>query len=177
MNYFNKKNLVIISIAVLLIVNIAAIGTVLFLTYKRPSMPEPPSRKSIRTVRENLKLSEDQKNTFEIFQKNYHEKTKQVFIEMHQKRVLMMDEFSKDQPDSVVLYDLAKETGVLHEQLKRLTINHLLDLKGVCNDEQFKYLEGMFRQKIMDDEPGMHQPFNRERKYRNRRTAKPQGER
>jgi len=177
MNYFNKKNLVIISIAVLLIVNIAAIGTVLYLTYKKPQMSEHPSQESLRTIREKLKLNAAQKDAFEMFQKDYQEKTKDVFVEMHQKRVMMMDEFSKEKPDSMVLYDLAKQTGVLHENLKRLTINHLLDLKEVCNKEQFKYLEGMFRQKMMDDESVMHKPFERGRKYRNRRGEQPNRER
>lgn len=178
MNYFNKKNLVIISIAVLLIVNIAAISTVLFLTYKKPALPEKQSIETIRAARKNLKLSAEQKDAFEFFQKDYQEKTKDVFMEMHQKRVKMMDEFSKEDPDSMLLYDLAKQTGKLHQELKIHTINHLLDLKGICTREQFKYLEGMFRQKMMNDESVMNRPFdNKARKYRNRRSAQPQRER
>lgn len=177
MNYFNKKNLVIISIAVLLIVNIAAISTVLYLTYKRPPMPERSSRESMRTVQDNLKLSKDQKIAFKTYQNDYQEETKDVFIEMHKKRVMMMDEFSKEIPDSMLLYDLAKQTGNLHHELKRLTINHLLDLKSICNKEQFRYLEGMFRKKIMDDESGMHKRFDRARKYRNRRNEQAKRER
>lgn len=177
MNYFNKKNIVIISIAVLLIINVAVIGTVLFLTYKKPAVTEIQPRESINAARQKLNLSGDQKNTFEIFQKEYQEQTKQVFIKMHQKRVMMMDEFSKENPDSMVLYNLAEKTGELHKELKILTINHLLDLKGVCDDEQFRYLEGMFRQKIMDDESGMHRPFDRKRQYRNRRSEQPRRER
>lgn len=174
MNYFNKKNIAIISIVVLLIINIAAISTVLFLTYKKPEMPnEIQPRESMRSARKNLNLSADQKKAFEAFQKEYQEQTKKVFVEMHQKRVLMMDEFSKEDPDSSVLYDLAEKTGELHKDLKRLTINHLLDLKGICNQEQFRYLEGMFRRKLMDDESEMNRPFDRNRKYRNRRDAQP----
>ncbi len=174
MNYFNKKNITIISIAVLLIINIAVISTVLFLTYKKPAMPEIQPRESINAARQNLNLSAEQKNDFEIFQKQYQEQTKQVFIEMHQKRMMMMDEFSKENIDSIVLYNLAEKTGELHKKLKMLTINHLLDLKGVCDDEQFRYLEGMFRQKMMDDESGMNRPFDRKRQFRNRRDQQPQ---
>lgn len=177
MNYFNKKNLVIISIAVLLIVNIAAISTVLFLTYKRPSVPRTQVRESIRTAQKKLNLSKEQKNAFGVFQKDYQLETKSIFIEMHKKRVMMMDEFQKENPDSMLLYNLAEKAGELHKELKVLTINHLLDLKGMCNEEQFRYLEGMFRQKIMDDESGMHRPFNKGRKYRNRRNALPKRER
>lgn len=178
MNYFNKKNLIIIAIAVLLIINVAAISTVLFLTYKKPTLPQKQSIESIRGARKNLKLSADQKDAFEILQKDYQEKTKDVFVEMHQKRVMMMDEFSKEDPDSMLLYELAKQAGLLHQELKMLTINHLLDLKGICTKEQFKYLEGMFRQKLMNDESVMHRPFdNKARKYRNRRSAQPQRER
>jgi flagellar basal body-associated protein FliL len=173
MNYFTKKNIVIVSIAVLLIVNIAAISTVLFLAYKKPAMPEIQPRESINTARKKINLSADQKSAFEGFQKKYQQQTRNVFIKMHQKRVRMMDEFSKEDPDSILLYDLAKKTGELHEELKVLTINHLLDLKGICSEKQFKYLEGMFRQKIMDDESGMHRPFNNQRKYRNRRNIQP----
>lgn len=177
MNYFNKKNLVIISIAVLLIVNIAAISTVLYLTYKRPALPERPSRESMRTARNKLNLSSDQMNAFELFQKDYQQKSKHVFFDMHKKRVMMMDEFSKENPDSMLLYDLAKQTGDLHHELKRLTINHLLDIKSVCNKDQFSYLEGMFRRKIMDDESGMHKRFDRARMHRNKRSEKPKSER
>lgn len=177
MNYFNKKNLVIISIAVLLIVNVAAISTVLFLTYKKPSAPRTQSRESIRTAQKKLNLSKEQKNAFGVFQKDYQLETKNIFIEMHKKRVLMMDEFQKEKPDSMVLYDLAEKTGELHKELKILTINHLLDLKEICTEEQFKYLEGLFRQKIMEDESGMHNRFDRARKYRNRRSEQPKRER
>lgn len=178
MNYFNKKNLIIIAIAVLLIINVAAISTVLFLTYKKPALAQKQSIESIRGARKNLKLNADQKDAFEVFQQDYQKKTKEVFVEMHQKRVMMMDEFSKEDPDSMLLYELAKQTGNLHQELKMLTINHLLDLKGICTKEQFRYLEGMFRQKLMNDESVMHRPFdNKARKYRNRRSAQPQRER
>ena len=57
MNYFNKKNIVIISIAVLLIINVAVIGTVLFLTYKKPAVTEIQPRESINAARQKLNLS------------------------------------------------------------------------------------------------------------------------
>ena len=172
MNYFNKKNIVILSIAILLIVNIATIGTVIYLTYKRPpitELPPPIQKRSLNEAKKGLDLNQEQKDAFVLSQNSYREKTKEVFTQLHKARVSMMDEFSKPEPDSMVLYDLAKQSGLIHEELKRLTINHLLELKSVCTEDQFKYLERMFRGRIMDEGPGRGHHPDRVRKYRNRK--------
>jgi hypothetical protein len=96
---------------------------------------------------------------------------------LHQNRIKMMDEFSKPDPDSSVLYNLAEETGRLHQQLKRQTINHLLDIKGFCTEKQFKYLERRFRSRIMEDEPSRRYHHGRKGKYRNKRNDRDKNER
>jgi Spy/CpxP family protein refolding chaperone len=156
MNYFNKKNVVILIIAVLLIINIATISTIVYLTYHKPTMPPYAEKFHTESFRKNwgkLGLNKKQKEAFGNFKRKYRVQTREIFKELHKKRVLMMDEFSNKESDSIVLYKLAEESGNLHEKLKIITLNHLLDLKNVCTPEQFKYLEGLFRMKIMEDEP------------------------
>lgn len=164
MNYFTKKNIVVVIISILLIVNIASISTVIYLTYKKQPVKSRSSHESYKRVRNNLRFSSEQRETFEVFYRNYQQKTREIFHQLRQKKIMMMDEFSKPETDSTTLNKLALETGHLHTQLKLLTIDHLLDLKKICTPEQFQFLEGVFRKKIMEDEPKDVQFLNNENK-------------
>ena len=105
MNYFNKKNVVILVIAILLIVNVATISTILFRTYNKfPGHPrmEKQSHKSYKDFWTKLDLNEEQKEAFGNFKKQYRKETQIIFRELHDKRVLMMDEFTDIGVDAVI---------------------------------------------------------------------------
>ncbi len=177
MNYFTRKKLTILLIAVLLIANIASIGTIIFLSYRKPPMPEPQfNAESFRKTKEKLGFTKEKEDTLKIMQKKYWEQSREVMVQLHQKRVLIMDEFSKPDTDSTKLYLLAEETGDLHTQLKKLTINHMLEMKSVCTEEQFKFLDGMFRKRMMEDERKFRPDFDRKRQYKNRKERRSQRE-
>jgi Spy/CpxP family protein refolding chaperone len=154
MNYFNKKKVVIMIIAILLIVNVATISTIIFRTYHHPPGHPPiekTHKKSFKRFWKDLNLNKEQRKTFGEFRKQYWKDAKIIFNELHNNRVQIMDEFSSLETDSIRLYELAKESGDLHEKLKVITLNHLLDMKKVCTPKQFKYLRELFKKAIMEE--------------------------
>ena len=64
----------------------------------------------------------------------------------------MIDEIAKLNPNIENLDSIAKEIGNLHYELKLNTINHFIELKGICNDQQQEILQTMFKQMIMGND-------------------------
>lgn len=67
----------------------------------------------------------------------------------------MIQELGKPQPDSLVLFQVSDEIGVLHGQLKRETIKNLLRLRSICTPEQIQKLNTINNELIRPDGP-MH---------------------
>ena len=85
----------------------------------------------------------------------------------------MMTEIAKKNPNPEILDNYAYEIGTLHYELKKQTINHFLELKKICNEEQQESLQKLFMQ-LLNDQDG----FRRNPRERGRnRHGRPQQER
>ena len=152
MNYFNKKNIVILIIAILLIINISTISTIIYLSYTKPPMPVTEiDRKPYTMLKRELNLTEDQSTEFLQIGEAFRERNLEILKDMHENRIAIIDEMGRPEPDQEKLDSLADEVGYLHSQLKRNTINHFLDLKKVCTPDQYLQLENKFRRMIMNE--------------------------
>ncbi len=169
MNYFNKRKVVILIISVLLAVNIATISTIVYHTYYRPQHKSKywkERRESFNKFWQDLQLTEGQEKVYKDSYNLFLEKTREVQNKQYLVRVKMMDEMSKPEVDTIKLESLAEQSGELHKELKMIINRHVLRIKGVSNDKQYKMMEKVFRHYIERDNP--KEKYKRYRKYRNR---------
>jgi len=174
MDIRNKKLLLIGAIILLLVINITALGTFLYnnnIKHKRYNEMRQVQKHIEKSgmhqfIKEELKLNDSQFEKFQELSKVSFEKSHEIVYKLEEKRIELFDALTKDVIDEKQLDRIAKEIGELHYELKKETINHFLELKDVCSNEQQDALEKLFMQMLQKEDHGPMNP--KERKHRNR---------
>ena len=176
MNTQTRKHLIIGLIIFLVVVNIAALSTII---YRNRTMPPPVDNDYVqfrqnvdeqgmyRFFREELQLTQDQFIRFREINENNRHQSREIARALHSKRLEMVEEVSKENPDKESLDQIAREIGRLHYELKRNTYHHFMDLKEICNEEQQKQLQRMFLRMI--DNRGFEQRPRKKNRHPERR--------
>ncbi|MEE4198369.1 MAG: periplasmic heavy metal sensor [Bacteroidales bacterium] len=176
MNTVTKKHLIIGLIIFLVVVNIAALSTIL---YRNRNLPQPVDQDYIqfrqrveeqgmyRFFRDELQLTPEQFNRFREMNEKNRTASRRIARELHIQRVAMVEEISKENPDPGKLDSIAHEIGKLHYELKRNTFEHFLALKAICNEEQQEKLQHMYMRMI--DDQGFGQRPGRMNRHPERR--------
>jgi len=71
--------------------------------------------------------------------------TQQFSYEQSKLRYEMMNELSKEEPDSLKLDKIADKIGLWHATLKKETIRHFVQIRRNCNVEQRRSLSKIYR--------------------------------
>jgi uncharacterized membrane protein len=146
MNYFNKKNIAVIAIVILLIVNISTIGTFAYLSYKKPSSKsKAATERSFKRVHKRMKFTPEQRKLFKEKGSEFKMKSAPFHHELSEIRKEILDELAKVEPDTNLIFKLTDRSAQLHIQLKKNTINHLIELKRSWDPEQYDMLDKLFR--------------------------------
>ena len=182
MKTLNTRNILIIVLILLIMVNISALFTIVYKNRvkqaefsKYTEMQEKVRSEGMnRFFRDELKLSEEQFSRFREINESNMLKSREIVRRLNELRFEMIMEIAKDNPDNKALDQIASEIGEQHYQLKQNTIGHFMELKAICTPEQQKVLHGMFiemldRQDNQDmNRRGMHNRGKRERPSRSR---------
>ncbi|HAF28415.1 MAG TPA: hypothetical protein DCG75_05140 [Bacteroidales bacterium] len=160
MNTKTKKSLLIGSIILLIVINISALSTIY---YKSKILPkknielnkmkeEVHIRGMHRFIKEQLNLSESQFIKFQEISNINMTNSQKIMSKLNDKRLEMINEIAKKNPNTEILDRIAHEIGDLHYELKKSTINHFLQLKDICNEEQQEDLQKLFMHMIHDQD-------------------------
>lgn len=178
MSYFKKSNTsLILLVAILLATNIATIFTVLYnknenkITLNKSEKNVAPnlSQRQHRFgnyMSDRLKLSSDQEIKFRSLRSEFHTNAKGVSKEIQKKRKFLYLELAKEKADLEKLNQIADEIGLLHANLKKLSINHYVNMKEICSEDQQDELYQMF--KLMFKKENRGDIELKKRKYRNK---------
>lgn len=152
MNYFSRKKIVILVIAVLLVINIASISTIIYHSYenKRIQKHLQQERTSMRNLKQELNLKPEQLEKMNELGKTFYQNTRAILEKMHGVRIALINEMSSANPDTAKMFAMADDIGLLHAQIKRETVRHFLELKKNCTPEQFEQFLKMFHRLLMD---------------------------
>ena len=159
MNYFLKYRFAIWAVIILSVIILSSVGTLLFLkiSHNNDRMPKDPEARRHSQIgqffRTELKLTKDQENIFKANRHLFFQNSKAIFDSIEKKRILMIKELGKPQPDSLVLFQISDEIGILHGKLKRETIKNLLRLRSICTPEQIQKLNTINNELIGPDGP------------------------
>jgi len=159
MNYFEKTRLYLFIIVVLAIFNISAIVAIIYHLRTEHRFNRTENREDRgKHLSDKIGFDKAQAVEFDTLRADFGRKTKAIMTSITDKKMEMMNEFTSETPDTSKLYKLTNEIGNLHAQMRRLSIDHFMSVKKICNPEQKTKLLDMFRNMMkMEEGPG----FNR----------------
>jgi hypothetical protein len=148
MSYFTRKNIITALIIILLVINVAALLTFIF----RPHMFKPGREKNCGAMqcpasfmKEELKLSDEQFIIFDEFRKEHMDTINRISARMKEKRKFINAEMMKAAPDTALLKSVSEEVGRDYAAIRMLNVYHYWKVKTVCNDEQKRKLDTVFK--------------------------------
>ncbi len=172
-----KNRILIIAVVVLVIINAATIGTIIwqvkkFQRFERPSyaLKRMPDEKQMQAlVRKDLDFTDKQFNQFLLIDSIFRQQSKLLFDKMKAVRIEMVKELLKENPDSMKLNQLAIDLGKLHVELKKNTFEFIKSLRTICTAEQQEKLNNFIRRMIEFEGVGFRKPrdkqFDGEKKF------------
>ncbi|MBE9469583.1 MAG: periplasmic heavy metal sensor [Bacteroidetes bacterium] len=148
MDYFNKNKILIWLIIILLAINVSTVATIGYHFYTRGRVERINNRRHVRIPNKRfgrfmfkeLDLNRSQRGKFQEFQDEYHHNAMNITKEMMEKRNEIFEELSKENPDTLKLYEMAGDIGIYHKNLKKQTIRHYVKMKKNCDKQQQKKL-------------------------------------
>ncbi|MBT7827569.1 MAG: hypothetical protein HN600_13330 [Bacteroidetes bacterium] len=148
------KNIFLIALIVLFVINIAALITIIAVN-KKANHPEKncsgqlfEGRKHFENFMYNeLDLSESQKDSFIKIKHDFVKQTRSITHEMRANQNRIFKELKKDAPDQELIDNYTQVMADDFIRLKRLSNQHFLKIKKVLNKEQ----EDVFFSKMKKD--------------------------
>lgn len=113
---------------------------------------EVPAQQRARFFREQLKLSQNQIESFRDLNRDYNWKARQITMELQSLRIEMINLLGEKDPDKIALDSISKTIGDFHSKLKRETIEYYLEMKKICNEDQQEKLNAIFRSMLKTKE-------------------------
>lgn len=176
--YFTKRNIIIGIIALLLLVNLSAITTMLYMRWLKPPFPPKADKMmehaEIRMhhyMQDKLNFSANQMDDFMVIKESFRNESSKLMNDIHKYNREIILELKNDKPNIDKLKHFAEEIGKNHASIKEMTIKHYLELKSLCNPEQYDALNVFFEKLLEKTEHG--HPFHNP-KYKNRNGEEPQ---
>lgn len=161
----NRNKIILVILLVITIVNVAAVLTFIYhVRYSGNNVPEMESGVNTDSVRlqrgpaylmQELGFDEGQQERFHQSHDNFRKGSRPVFMEMRRLNAAIIDEVSKDQPDTAALRQMSLRAGELHSRIKMNTIRHLLEVGEIATPEQQEKLDLFYRDLISRDAPQM----------------------
>ena len=153
MSIFTRSKLLIFIILLLVATNISTIVTVWHKTNNQSEQYNIVSDNNIdqprlqrgRHFRDELNLSPEQFRQFRQFRQQYHPIVHDLKTQMNYKRVELLNELSKVQPDTLILNQISIDIGVMHTEMKMATNAYFINMKSVCSPQQQEKLTEVFK--------------------------------
>lgn len=158
----NRNKILLLIVIVLTIVNVAAVLTVLYNirvahNYIRAdgvgilSDSIKEQRGPDFLIRE-LGFDKGQQERFHQSHRNFREVSRPVFVEMRKLNASIIEEVSKEQPDTAALRQMCLRDGELHTLVKLNTVSHLREVSKIATPEQQEKLAFFYRELLSHDD-------------------------
>jgi hypothetical protein len=158
MERFPKIRFIVITILVITLINVVALAFILRFSFHEhrkgtTEVKKEYGNKGFDFLKQKLELSPDQEALFKNERDSFVAMVGLVYDNLEDKRLELVREFSKEKPDTTVLYSIADKMGVDHGELKRHVVDHFLKLRSYCNPDQLVKLDSMYNFMIRTDSP------------------------
>lgn len=164
-----SKKAFIIIIGLLTVINLAASGTILFERFNRPqpnSFRGPERPEHFRHLRERLNLTPEQIETLEASRERYWEYAREPIREIGRMKLALFREMKVENPNRASIDSLIEDIARYEIELKKFTVNHILEEGRHLSLEQRRQLIKMFMDKLDGGKhrPMMHKKYRKEKK-------------
>lgn len=105
---------------------------------------EMPAQQRTKFFREQLDLLPEQVDKFRKWNREFNRTGWSITHQLENLRLEMINELGKEAPDQNKLEMITNDIGSRHSELKKVTIEYYLKMKGECNEEQKKKLNDIF---------------------------------
>jgi Spy/CpxP family protein refolding chaperone len=173
MNYFERTRIYLFIIIILVIFNISAIVAIIYHLRSehrqmRPDREEGHDRG--RHLADKIGFDKAQAVQFDTLRADFGRKAKAIMNTIQEKKLEIINEFTSESPDTAKLYQLTRDIGNLHTDMRRLSIDHFMNVKKLCTPGQKTKLLDLFKN-MMKMEEGAG--FNRQFRHGNPMDKKP----
>lgn len=149
-------------IVVLAALNVSTLATIIYHYYQtvtavtstlsdQKQLQADSGKSSGRYFRDQLNLSSDQMEKFRVINLAFRPNSRNITINLEEKRKQMMLEMSASKSDTSKLIALSDSIGYLHSDLKKITFRYYLDIKNMCDQQQQQKLQQIFDQMFSTD--------------------------
>ena len=165
-----NKKLFIFLLILITIINLSATATILYERYSRKeppqdSLPEPP-----RDFGPDQHLTPEQLEQMRASREDFMKKFDAPFSEFIDLRSVLFEELGKEDLDSILIDSLLDEMGRRQTELRKITIQHIIESRKNLSPDQREFMMKIFMRKL-NSELGFDfgQRHDRGRKYKNRK--------
>lgn len=155
MSNLKKIRILTWTVILLLIINMAAMGTMFYHAFIHNSDSIGKGRGiGGNFIEKELKMTTLQCNQFRRLRKDFFNRTNSYSGKQHSLREKMVQELSKNNPDSNILNNIADSMGEMQKIMKRETFRHFMKLKMICTPDQKEKLNKLFKEIPQLTSPG-----------------------
>lgn len=153
MDILSKQRATAWAIAILIILNLCALGTVWYQQRMQPRMGPPRhfgkrGRDLARFIDRELNLTPQQSAQVKAQQKKFFGQADVLHREIGELRKEIMEQLLDPSPDSARVDELTNEIGAKETQMARLRFAHFQEIKSVCRPEQEEEFEALIHDVI-----------------------------
>lgn len=139
----------------LIVVNVSALSALAVNRFYKPSVISQVTAEHpmINFLEQELNFTDQQISRFSRIKDKFEQNTIELRRQMIEIKSTMFTELSKSNSNPEKLESLSMQFGQLEGRLKRITMDHFLEMKAICNPDQQKTLIQYFER--MQHRPGM----------------------
>lgn len=171
--FFTKYKILTGVVILLLILNLTVLTTILINNNRLRNLPDRPvmmmqhmmSFRQGMFLRDELRLNEDQYAKFRSSRDAFQKKAARIENDIQKKKIQLLNEMTKAQPDPDKIEKTGDEIGLLHSKMLEATSVYYDEIRKICNPEQKILLDDFFTRVINGEEYN----FTRERRQPLRR--------
>lgn len=165
MQLFSRKEVFVWALAVLLVLNLATLGTILWQLSlhkhcsHQKSDEHKKGRKKEHATKHWLKemgLSENEILQLRQIRDEFRENSKAHFEQIAEFETEIFDQMALPTPDSIRLMAIADSIGVFHGAVRREGVRNLLQVKEITTPEQFHQFNERMHRMMMRQHPQLH---------------------
>ena len=146
----NNTKILWIIIIFLAVLNMATIGTIIYNNRQVKAEDEnivfEPDAQPVNGMyfKQTLGFDNHQMEVFRQSSRTFRQNANQIIGSINRSKEELFIELQTEQPDTARLQEISKEIGLLHAELKEVTVTFYLELNSVCNPEQKNKLKAVF---------------------------------
>jgi len=162
MNYFSKIKIGTWIVIILTIINLASLATIFYRTSCNINDERKVDNRRMQKPREGgfhwkqLNLTPEQEKKFKAMGKIYFDSVRVIYHLRDSLAMQIANELKKDKPNTALMYEYSAKMGENYGRSKKLTIDHLINLKGQCRADQVHKLDSMYHFLLIGFEKSRH---------------------